>query len=76
MKITFRNKNSQNHMEIMKMLFKKNKNKNSQKIFSKNHSNHIDIKNQPSKNDKHAKPNMNSAINHFHYQEFFKVNTA
>ena len=64
-------------MEIMTMLFKKNKNKNSQKTFSKNHSNNIDIKNPPSKNDKHAKPNMNSAIKHHcHYQEFFKVNTA
>ena len=77
LQITFRNKNSQNHMEIMTMLFKKNKNKNSQKTFSKNHSNHIDIKNPPSKNDKHAKPNMNSSIKHHcHYQEFFKVNTA
>ena len=61
----------------MTMLFKKNKNKNSQNTFSKNHSNHIDIKNPPSKNDKHAKPNMNSSIKHHcHYQEFFKVNAA
>ena len=77
MKITFRNKNSQNHMEIMTMLFKKKKNKNSQKTFSKNHSNNIDIKNPPSKNDKNAKPNMYSAIKHHcHYEEFFKVNAV
>ena len=77
MKIIFRNKNSQNHMEIMTMLFKKNKNKNSQKTFSKNHSNHIEIKNPPSKTDKHVKPNMYSAIKHHcHYDEFFKVNAV
>ena len=64
-------------MEIMTMLFKKNKNKNSQKTFSKNHSNNIDIKNPPSKNDKNAKPNMYSAIKHHcHYEEFFKVNAV
>ena len=64
-------------MEIMTMLFKKNKNKNSQKTFSKNHSNHRDIKNPPSKNDKHEKPNMNLVIKHHcHYQELFKVNAA
>ena len=64
-------------MEIMTMLFKKNKNKNSQKTFSKNHSNNIDIKNPPSKNDKHAKPNMYSAIKHHcHYEKFFKVNAV
>ena len=49
MKITSRNKNSHKHMEIMTMLFKKNKIKNSQKTFSKNHSNHIDIKNHQAK---------------------------
>ena len=64
-------------MEIMTILFKKNKNKNSQKTFSKNHSNNIDIKNPPSKNDKHAKPNMYSAIKHHcHYEKFFKVNAV